>query len=215
MLEEVFAGIFMSHSARWHGQDLQALATRFCSEWCSVAQAYYKLNYVDRQIASPEQRICEDLPAFCHGVADLSLEWVQSSGGCGLLCLHAAPLLKNQRLTAAIFAYVLGCGAFTSAFAPNFGKLFKRQSENEGASSCRVLSSFLACVSLLVLCKANAQQMECWQQCCKTALTSRPSFSPICNIWQALHMAIRGTVGVLSPILPCPLVLLLDNHCCM
>lgn len=143
MLEEVFAGIFMSHSARWHGQDLQALATRFCSEWCSVAQAYYKLNYVDRQIASPEQRICEDLPAFCHGVADLSLEWVQAAVDAAFYAFMLRRYSKTNAWTAAIFAYVLGCGAFTSAFAPNFGKLFKRQSENEGASSlsCALLPS--------------------------------------------------------------------------
>ncbi|KAK9858440.1 hypothetical protein WJX84_004256, partial [Apatococcus fuscideae] len=95
--------------------------------------AYYKLNYVDRQIASPEQRICEDLPAFCHGVADLSLEWVQAAVDAAFYAFMLRRYSKTNAWTAAIFAYVLGCGAFTSAFAPNFGKLFKRQSENEGS----------------------------------------------------------------------------------
>lgn len=97
-----------------------------------MLQAYYKLNYVDRQIASPEQRICEDLPAFCHGVADLSLEWVQAAVDAAFYAFMLQRYSKTNTWTAVMLGYVVGCGAFTSAFAPNFGKLFKRQSENEG-----------------------------------------------------------------------------------
>ncbi|KAK9864122.1 hypothetical protein WJX84_012088 [Apatococcus fuscideae] len=97
-----------------------------------MKMAYYKLNYVDRQIASPEQRICEDLPALCRGVAGLSLEWVQAAVDAAFYAVMLQRYSKTNTWTAVILGYVIGCGAFTSAFAPNFGKLFKRQSENEG-----------------------------------------------------------------------------------
>ena len=97
-------------------------------------QAYYKLNYVDRSISSPEQRICEDVPAFCHGMADLSLEWVQAAVDAAFYAFMLQRYSKTNKWTAIILGYVIGAGAFTTSFAPNFGKLFKRQSENEGES---------------------------------------------------------------------------------
>lgn len=34
--------------------------------------AYYKMSYVDKRIDAPEQRICEDVPKLCGGLADLT-----------------------------------------------------------------------------------------------------------------------------------------------
>ncbi len=99
---------------------------------------------MDRQIASPEQRICEDLPAFCHGVADLSLEWVQAAVDAAFYAFMLQRYSKTNTWTTIILGYVIGCGAFTTAFAPNFGKLFKRQSENEGTSSTLMMHECLA-----------------------------------------------------------------------
>jgi ABC-type uncharacterized transport system fused permease/ATPase subunit len=39
---------------------------------------YYKLSHVDRELDSPEQRICEDIPKLCTGMSNLSQEWVVS-----------------------------------------------------------------------------------------------------------------------------------------
>ena len=41
---------------------------------------------------------------------------------------------RTNKWTAIIIAYVFGAGAMTVAVSPNFGRLFKRQAENEGAA---------------------------------------------------------------------------------
>ena len=42
-------------------------------------QTYYKLNYVDRRVDAPEQRVCEDVPKLAAGLADLTRELVTAT----------------------------------------------------------------------------------------------------------------------------------------
>lgn len=39
---------------------------------------------------------------------------------------------RTNKYTAAIIGYVFGAGVLTTVASPNFGRLYKRQSENEG-----------------------------------------------------------------------------------
>ena len=39
---------------------------------------------------------------------------------------------RTNKYTAAIIGYVFGAGVLTTIASPNFGRLYKRQSENEG-----------------------------------------------------------------------------------
>ena len=47
----------------------------------TALQAYYKLSHVDRRVDSPEQRVCEDVPKLCSGLADLTRELIVATGG--------------------------------------------------------------------------------------------------------------------------------------
>ncbi|KAL3156583.1 hypothetical protein ABBQ38_000874 [Trebouxia sp. C0009 RCD-2024] len=96
-------------------------------------QTYYKLSYVDKQIQNPEQRICEDIPKFTKGLAELTGEWTNAIIDAGFYAYQLRAYSKSNKYTAAILAYVIGAGGLTGLLAPNFGKLFKRQQENEGA----------------------------------------------------------------------------------
>ena len=100
--------------------------TQFCM------QTYYKLSYVDKQVQNPEQRICEDIPKFTKGLAELTGEWTNAIIDAAFYAYQLKAYSKTNKHTAAIIAYVAGAGVVTSLLAPNFGRLFKRQQENEG-----------------------------------------------------------------------------------
>ena len=99
-------------------------------------QVHYKLPYVDKSIQNPEQRICEDVPKFTKGLADLTLEWVNAVIDAGFYAWMLRSYSKTNKYTFAILAYVIGAGTATSVLAPNFGRLFKKQQENEGRCGC-------------------------------------------------------------------------------
>ncbi|KAK9820297.1 hypothetical protein WJX72_008694 [[Myrmecia] bisecta] len=94
---------------------------------------YYKLSYVDRRISNPEQRVCEDIPKFCEGLSSLTREWINAVIDAAFYSYQLRDYTKTDKYTLAIVAYVVGAGVFTAVFAPNFGKLFKRQQANEGS----------------------------------------------------------------------------------
>ncbi|DBA67674.1 TPA: hypothetical protein ACH3X2_001266 [Trebouxia sp. C0005] len=93
---------------------------------------YYKLSYVDKQVQNPEQRICEDIPKFTKGLAELTGEWTNAIIDAGFYAYQLRAYSKSNKYTAAILAYVIGAGGLTGILAPNFGRLFKRQQEHEG-----------------------------------------------------------------------------------
>ena len=95
-------------------------------------QTYYKLSYVDKQVQNPEQRVCEDIPKFTKGLAELTGEWTNAIIDAGFYAYQLRVYSKTNKYTAAILGYVIGAGGLTGVLAPNFGKLFKRQQENEG-----------------------------------------------------------------------------------
>ncbi len=97
-------------------------------------QTYYKLSYVDKQVQNPEQRICEDIPKFTKGLAELTGEWTNAIIDAGFYAYQLRAYSKSNKYTAAILAYVIGAGGLTGILAPNFGRLFKRQQENEGVN---------------------------------------------------------------------------------
>ena len=96
-------------------------------------QTYYKLSYVDRRVDNPEQRICEDIPRLTEGLGELVGEWATSLVDALFFSYMLRAYSRTNRYTAAIIGYVLGAGVLTVAVSPNFGRLYKRQAENEGA----------------------------------------------------------------------------------
>ena len=100
---------------------------------CPPLQVYYKLPYVDKVITNPEQRICEDVPKFTKGLAELVGEWVNAVIDAAFYSWQLKQYSQTNTYTLAILGYVIGAGGITSVLAPNFGRLFKRQQENEGA----------------------------------------------------------------------------------
>ena len=101
---------------------------------CCAAQTYYKLSYVDRRVDNPEQRICEDIPKLCNGLGDLVGEWTKCAVDAVFYTWVLRSYTRTNKYTAIIIAYVFGAGAMTVSVSPNFGKLFKTQASNEGAS---------------------------------------------------------------------------------
>jgi ABC-type uncharacterized transport system fused permease/ATPase subunit len=96
-------------------------------------QTYYKLNYVDRRIDAPEQRIAEDVPKLTTGLADLTRELLTAAIDATFYAWQLRRYSGTHRYTGAILAYVFGAGTFMTVAAPNFGGLFKKQQTLEGA----------------------------------------------------------------------------------
>ena len=97
-------------------------------------QTYYKLSYVDGRISNPEHRLCEDIPRFCDGLAELLREWVNSVVDAAVFAYLLRSYSRSHKYTLSIMGYVLGAGVMTTVMAPNFGRLFSRQQDNEGGS---------------------------------------------------------------------------------
>lgn len=96
-------------------------------------QTYYKLNYVERSVDSPEQRICEDVPKLTTGLADLTQEIVVAIVDAAFYSWQLHRYSNTNKYTGAILAYVFGVGTFMTVAAPNFGGLFKKQQALEGS----------------------------------------------------------------------------------
>lgn len=94
---------------------------------------YYKLNYVDKRIDSPEQRICEDIPKLSSGLAELTRELIVAAVDAAFYSWQLRRYSGTNSYTAALIAYVVGAGTFMTVAAPNFGGLFKRQATLEGS----------------------------------------------------------------------------------
>lgn len=116
-------------------------------------QAYYKLSYVDRRVANLEQRICEDIPCLAEGLGDLLREWCNASVDALFYAWMLRRYSRTNKYTAAIVGYVLGAGVLTTLASPNFGRLYKRQSENEGAP---LTSAFTSHLMHRLLCIAHS-----------------------------------------------------------
>lgn len=110
-------------------------------------QTYYKLSYVDGRIPHPEHRLCEDIPRFCDGLADLLREWINSAVDAAVFAFLLRRYSRSHKYTAGIMAYVLGAGVMTTIFAPNFGKLYSRQQENEGTDPALVFVHGMVAIS--------------------------------------------------------------------
>ncbi|GAB4822712.1 hypothetical protein N2152v2_009758 [Parachlorella kessleri] len=94
---------------------------------------YYKLSYVDRRIEQPEQRVCEDVPKLCTGLADLTRECLTAVVDTVFYAYQLRRYSGTNAYTAAILGYVFGAGTLMTVAAPNFGGLFKKQQALEGA----------------------------------------------------------------------------------
>ena len=88
---------------------------------------YYKLNYVDRRVDSPEQRICEDVPKLTAGLAELTRELIVAAVDAAFYSYQLRRYSGTNKYTAALIAYVFGVGTYMTVAAPNFGGLFKKQ----------------------------------------------------------------------------------------
>jgi len=113
---------------------LPCISKSKCSP-CTPSQTYYKLTYVDRRIDNPEQRICEDIPYLATGLGDLLREWCNASVDAIFYAWMLRSYSRTNKYTATIIGYVFGAGVLTTS--PNFGRLYKRQSENEGRAASR------------------------------------------------------------------------------
>lgn len=92
------------------------------------------MTYVDRRIDNPEQRVCEDIPNLASGLGDLLREWCNSSVDAIFYSWMLRSYSRTNKYTLLILGYVFGAGILTTVASPNFGRLYKRQSENEGAA---------------------------------------------------------------------------------
>ena len=87
---------------------------------------------MDRRIDNPEHRMCEDIPKFCDGLAELLREWATCLVDSVFYAWVLRRYSRTNKYTAAILAYVLGAGVVTISVSPNFGRLYKRQQDDEG-----------------------------------------------------------------------------------
>lgn len=136
---------------------------------------YYKLNYVDRNIDSPEQRICEDIPKLTSGLADLTREIISAAVDATFYAWQLQRYSGTNKYTAAVIGYVLGAGTFMTVAAPNFGKLFKKQQSLEG--SYRQLHTRL---------RANAEPIAFYNGMQKEGILIRTKFEELMAFTQKL-----------------------------
>jgi ABC-type uncharacterized transport system fused permease/ATPase subunit len=94
---------------------------------------YYKLNYVDRRVDSPEARVCEDVPKLTAGLADLTRELVVACVDAAFYGWQLRRYSGTNKYTAAVLAYIVGAGTVMTVAAPNFGGMFKKQAALDGA----------------------------------------------------------------------------------
>ena len=99
------------------------------------------MTYVDRRIDNPEQRICEDIPNLANGLGDLLREWCNSSVDAIFYSWMLQSYSKTNKYSLMILGYVFGAGVLTTFASPNFGRLYKRQSENEGMALNTLLTA--------------------------------------------------------------------------
>mmetsp|Transcript_35427 Transcript_35427/g.99833 ORF Transcript_35427/g.99833 Transcript_35427/m.99833 type:complete len:1301 (+) Transcript_35427:15-3917(+) len=93
---------------------------------------YYKLHNVDRSVANPEQRICEDVPKFSHGLVQVVGDTIPALVDVIFYSVRLYQTSRTNKYTAMMMAYIVGAGAVISTTSPNFGKLFRKQQELEG-----------------------------------------------------------------------------------
>ena len=113
---------------------------------------YYKLNHVDRLVDNPEQRVCEDVPKFSHGLTQVVGDCVPALVDSAFYSVRLYRTTRSHKSALAMLAYIVGAGAVISQTSPNFGKLFARRQDLEGAY--RALHSRL---------RANAESVALYQ----------------------------------------------------
>lgn len=111
----------------WRGELTEKLQKRYFEN-----MNYYKLNYVDRRIETPDQRICEDIPKLTSGLADLFQETMSAVVDAVFYSYQLKKYSGTHGYTAGVMGYVIGVGTFMTVAAPNFGGLYKKQQELEG-----------------------------------------------------------------------------------
>jgi ABC transporter transmembrane region 2 len=76
-----------------------------------------------------------DIPKLSGSLAELVREWVTCSIDAVFYAWQLRSYTQTDKYTAGIVAYVLGAGIATSAFAPSFGSLAKKEQELEGTAA--------------------------------------------------------------------------------
>ena len=94
---------------------------------------YYKLSYVDRTVAHPEQRLAEDVPKLCDGLGAVLHDAINAAVDAAVYAVVLRRYSRSHRYTLSIVAYILLGGGAVVAASPNFGRLMGRQSAAEGA----------------------------------------------------------------------------------
>ena len=116
--------------------------------------------------ALPQARLpspAADIPKLSGSLAELVREWVTCSIDAVFYAWQLRSYTKTDKYTAGIVAYVLGAGIATSAFAPSFGSLAKKEQELEGAAAfvqreiiCIMCQPFVSPCSSAVACRVGA-----------------------------------------------------------
>ena len=112
---------------QWRGQLTSSLQHKYFRD-----MMYYKLNYVDRRIEMPDQRICEDVPRLTSGLSELLQEILAAMIDAGFYSVQLKKYSGTHGYTLGVMGYVLGVGTFMTVAAPNFGGMFKKQQHLAG-----------------------------------------------------------------------------------
>ena len=115
------------------GRAWRAVLTRHLHAAYFNGMAYYRLSHVDRSVPNPEQRVCEDVPALADGAAALARDVIDASVDAIFFAGALRSYTGTHKYTGWILLYIFGAGPITLLFAPNFGKLIKRQADLDGA----------------------------------------------------------------------------------
>jgi len=112
----------------WREDLTSMLHTRYFRD-----MAYYKLANVDRAVSHPEQRICEDVPKFCHGFVDVVGNCIPAAVDSAFYAVRLYQLARSNKYSLGMAAYIISAGTLMAVTSPNFGRLFRRTQELEGA----------------------------------------------------------------------------------
>jgi ABC transporter transmembrane region 2 len=96
-----------------------------------------------------------DIPKLSGSLAELVREWVTCSIDAVFYAWQLRSYTRTDKYTAGIVAYVLGAGIATSAFAPSFGSLAKKEQELEGAPATAPQGTIDASNAVKLFCGAS------------------------------------------------------------
>jgi ABC-type uncharacterized transport system fused permease/ATPase subunit len=127
-MQSQFSKMIQSLEMEWRSRLTKGLHNKYFGEL-----NYYKCSHVDKSVENPEQRICEDVPKYCSGMAQCTGEVVSSFVDVLFYSQRLSSYTRTHAYTFAMCAYIVGAGTLVKVVSPNFARMYKKKQALEGS----------------------------------------------------------------------------------